>query len=244
VDDADRAPVPADTFLSAVAEGWTAPGADVLDRGVAQRLDHQASLSLQQSGQVLAKGARLDLRPVIDLRATGFYSARGETDLSKATDRWVGPSGRFELSLDVPFKNDTQRGLLIQREADLRRRQIDAADLERTIRLNITRLSGSLALAAQRLARAQEAVRQYDETIAAEQEKLKAGDSTLVDTILTEQQTTGARLTLVDAEQQYANLVAQLRFELGELVSSADGQNRVSEASLVEVPAGLLGGTR
>jgi hypothetical protein len=57
-----------------------------------------------------------------------------------------------------------------------------------------------------------------------------------VDTILTEQQTTNARLALVAAQQEYTTLLAALRFEAGMLVQD----NNVTLANLVAVPAALL----
>ena len=61
-------------------------------------------------------------------------------------------------------------------------------------------------------------MRNYDETMTNEQARLKSGDSSLLDTILTEQQATSARLSYIAAQQEYASLLAMLRHEAGLLV--------------------------
>jgi len=180
------------------------------------------------------------MRPQFNLNVETFARSLGEVEFSSSADRWVGPSANFRLDVDVPIRNDRLRGRYEQREATFQQRQIDAADLQRNIELNVARLTRSLQLAAERLRRAQEAVAQYDKTIEAEQSKLRAGDSTLVDTILTEQQTTQSRLTLVDAQSQYTTLLAQLRFELGQLVVDEGGESRVDGGTITTPPAALV----
>jgi outer membrane protein TolC len=73
--------------------------------------------------------------------------------------------------------------------------------------------------------------------MANEQARLKAGDSSLIDSILTEQQTTSARLAYIAAQQDYATLLASLRHEAGLLVQ--DGS--VDAAQVVVVPQALVG---
>ncbi|MEO8503306.1 MAG: hypothetical protein ABI609_05365, partial [Acidobacteriota bacterium] len=82
-----------------------------------------------------------------------------------------------------------------------------------------------------------------------EVEKLKAGESTLVDTILSEQQRTSALLDLISARQQVAVLLAQLRFQTGTMVHEvADGNTQVSPEDLTTLPTAQAaapgGGTR
>jgi outer membrane protein TolC len=70
-----------------------------------------------------------------------------------------------------------------------------------------------------------------------EQARLKAGDSSLIDSIITEQQTTAAKLAYITAQQDYATLLASLRHEAGLLVQ--DGS--VDAIQVVAVPQALVG---
>ena len=95
----------------------------------------------------------------------------------------------------------------------------------------------SLRDALDRLQRAQESAEHFEDTIDAEMVKLRYGESTLIDSILTEQQRTGALLDLVAARQQVASLVAQLRFETGTLVlQREEGPAVVTAESLTTLP--------
>ena len=201
---------------------------------VAKRFDHQAALKSEASGKALVDGARIDTRPLLNL--TGAVWGTSLSSETWGLDCWVFRSGRLGADFEKPFGNNTAQGLLQQRQAQLNRTRIDSANLERQITINIVQLSEALSIAAARLRAAQEAVRNYDQTIVNEQARFKAGDTSLLDAILTEQQTTGARLSFITAQQEYATLLAALRYEGGVLVQ--DGSVDVQQ--LVAVPSALI----
>lgn len=208
--------------------------ATLVQEALTKRFDRQASLQSQASGKALMDGARIDTRYLVNLNASGWGTSAHQK--SPGYNKWVFRSGSVGLDYEMPFGNNAAQGRLDQQTAFYKRSQIDTADLERTIALNIVRDAESLRVAAARLRTAQEAVRNYDQTILNEQARFKSGDSSLVDTILTEQQTTTARLSLVSAQQEYGTLVAALRYEAGLLVQ--DGS--VNVPNLVAVPAALM----
>ena len=218
------------------------PSEKLAEQAVAHRYDRQAVVALVESGKVLARGARLAARPRLDIGASLSASAVGEKDYGKAVDKWVLPNWSLSASFEKPIGNRQRLGQRAQAEAQERQREISATDLERTIRISVVNALRSLDLAVARLARAEEAAQHYEETISAEVERLKFGSSTLIDTILTEQQRTGALLELLVARQQVAAFLAQLRYETGTLVSEAAGQSQVSEEALTSL-AGLEPGS-
>ena len=201
---------------------------------VAKRFDRQAVLKAEASGKALVEGARIETRPILDVNASAWGTSVQESSLGYGS--WVFRSGSVGLSLEKPFGNNTAGGLLELRRASLRRTQIDSANVERVVGLSVIQLSESLKVAADRLRSSEEAVRNYDETLTNEQARLKSGDSSLLDTILTEQQATSARLAYVAAQQEYASLLAMLRHEAGLLVQ--DGT--VDGSQLVTVPPALI----
>jgi outer membrane protein TolC len=201
---------------------------------VARRWDRQAILKSEASGKALVEGARIDTRPLLNL--TGAVWGTSLSSETWGLDRWVFRSGRIGADFEKPFGNNTAQGQLQQRQAQLNRTRIDSANLERQITINIVQLSEALSIASARLRAAQEAVRNYDQTILNEQARFRAGDTSLLDAILTEQQTTGARLAFIAAQQEYATLLAALRYEGGVLVQ--DGSVDVQQ--LVAVPSALI----
>lgn len=239
----DDAPIATDAFpepaqnLAATADALNALAKEAID----SRLDRKAAALVEEAAFILVKGARRDTAPRIDLTGKFSGNSTGETSFHDM-DRWVFRSATGGLEIEAPFANNTQRGRLAQREASWNTSRIDSTDLSRNIALNVLRLAQSLSIADDRLRQAEAAVRSYDRTIEDEQSKLKAGDSTLVDTILTEQQTTAARSALVEARRDYARLIAELRFEAGLLVMEGPDGTKVTEDSLLGVPAALQGG--
>lgn len=238
---ASAGPLPAEAFPAPAAVAAEDQTIEALVRtALDRRNDLLASQTILEAAGILTKGAKLDSRRLLNLDGSFWGTGIGEDQISEM-DRWVFKSGEARATFEMPFKNNQAMGRFGQREASQRQAAIDAGDLGRTIALNVERLSRSLALAAERLNRARDSVNAYDKTIEAEQSKLKAGDSTLIDTILTEQQTTAARLSLVSAQQEYATTLARLLFETGLILERQDGMAKVSAEGLVGVPAPLQG---
>jgi outer membrane protein TolC len=238
--DPQSLPMAADAFPASPAGLTTEVNAlrTLSDSAVGQRLDRKAAASLESSGLALVDGARLDTRSLMNLSASGWGGAAHENSASLSA--WTVPNARVALDYERPLGNNAAKGRQQEAEARLKQNRIQTADLSRQIGLSVTRDATALASAAQRLRWAEEAVKSYDQTIRDEQAKLKGGDSSLVDTILTEQQTTAARLELVAAQQEYASLLARLRFEAGLLVQDGAEGARITPENLTAVPAALV----
>jgi len=204
-----------------------------------RRLDYLASKKLEEAGRILVRGAELNARRLLNVDGRVWGTSIGEENPDFGS--WVFRSARGGLTLEVPFGNDERQGRVAQNRASLKQNVIQSADVERTTILNVARLAQALRLSADRLTKAERAVTQYDQTIVDERAKLRAGDSTLIDTILTEQQTTSARAARVAALEDYAETLARLRFEAGLLVRESQGAGNVASDNLLTVPAPLSG---
>lgn len=231
-DDADTLPLAADPFPAV-----TAPGTLTLDAAAAfaGRADIVAADRRQAAGQVVVEGAGTELRSRLDLTGRAYYTALDESTLSNTIDRWVGPSMDVSAEFEKPLGNNRAKGALAQAEADLRARRIASADLRRQARLRTLAGLQSLPDALERVRLSQQAVDLYLNTVDNEIERLKAGESTLIDTLLTEQQQTESRYGLIAARQELAQLIAQLRYESGTLLEGG----AVSLPSLTTPPAGV-----
>jgi outer membrane protein TolC len=185
---------------------------------------------------VLARAAVLALRPQLDVKVGAWLTARGETSYGNALDHWASsPSWSLAAFGEKPFGNRTARGRLEQAEAQLMQRQIDATDLERQVRIDVVRSAATLAESIDQLARAEEAATSAQRTVESEIEKLRLGETTLIDSILTEQQRTSAVLAAISARFRVATLLTQLRFETGTLVLDGDTPH-VTQESLTTLP--------
>jgi outer membrane protein TolC len=200
------------------------------------RQDYQAARLFEESGSALVRAAEIDLRPLLDATGKLWWTALDERTVSEAIDRWVGPSGSIQLDFQKPFGNNVFKGRLLQRQADLRRRNITTTDLGRVIQLGIVRSARSLEESAERVRLAQQSVENYQRTVDAEFERFRSGDATLIDAILTEDQQLQARQALISAQQEYARLLAELRFESGLLVTHTDTGSFVDQQNLITAP--------
>jgi outer membrane protein TolC len=216
-----------------------------------QRRDVEAAIRREEAAAILQRGAVTDLRSRLDLTASLFYTALGEVGdvatedqdgngrpiyrrdgFAEAYDRWVGPSFTLTLQYEKQLGNNGAKGRLVAREAERRTRAIETADLQRQVRLGVSRTAASLIETINSLKQVQAASQYYDQTITAELARFRAGEATLINTITTEQQATETDLQNIATQQAVANLLAQLRFESGTLITNST----VSAPTLVTLP--------
>lgn len=209
----------------AVAEGLSA-------EAIVHRRDLSAARKYEEASGILERAASLNTKPRLDVTGETYYTALGERAFQRVVDRWVGPSVSVGLEFERPFGNNGLEGALAQRAAERRQQQIGAADLERQIRLGVVRAATTLQEAAEHAREAAAAVEFYQKTVDAELERFRVGESTLINTLITERQLTDARLSAVSAHQRLASLLAELRYETGTLLNGT----AVSGANLITVP--------
>ena len=193
------------------------------------RSDLLAAEKAREASRVLLEAARRDLRRQLDLGLAVGYSGLHESfeddfyDLSgfgeALSDTKTGPTAFFSLSAALPFANRVARGKLEQALAVERRSEIIVVDLERTIRSSAIEALGSLREAAGEVERREAAAGFYLRTLADTIELFRGGELSLIDTILTEEQATLARLAVVDANLAYASNLVRVMFETGTLVT-------------------------
>lgn len=209
-------PSAADAFPQAATTG---PVGTLIEQAMGRRPDLQAATRSIEAGNTLVAAARDDLRSRLDLQVGSWFTALGEGSGPKALDRWVGPSAGVGVEYEKPLGNNQAQGLLVQREADVAQRQIAQRDLDRRIRLAVVESAGTLEQAAARVAQAEAAIGFYQTTVNAEMQRFRAGDVTLLDTVITQQQQIDAQLSLILARQELAQRLAQLQFQTGTLVT-------------------------
>src|SRR5262245_22083407 len=226
-----RDPFPAAPDATSVSDAGLP---QLVTEGLAQRRDVTAALRRAEASQVLERAAQSNLKPILDLNGDVHYTGLDEKVITNAFKRWVGPSYVVGLKLEKPFGNNTQEGLLVEAQASSQSSEISSADLRRQVRLDVVRTGRSLVEAIERLRLAQESVNFFQQTMDAEIARYQIGEVTLIDTIQTEQQASDARRSLVAAQQDLAQLIAELRFETGTLVQ--DPTAAVTPQNLTTVP--------
>lgn len=225
---------PLETWLGADPVAEAEVGA-LIERALASRQDLKGAAELVAANQALSAAARADLRPEVALSLKVSYSAFEESfrdrfyDLegfARAIDGEIsGPSYSAALRFRLPVGNHAARGRLLQSESAEQQSRISEGDVRRAVRLRVTELARTVESARAELELARVSLAAIEETHAGAIERYRAGDLTVLDTLITEGQRTSARLALVDAERRYLSLVAQLRFEVGALLELPEGES-------------------
>ena len=207
------------------------------------RHDYKAARELQDSEFIRLEGTKIDLARTSDLQLevgyTGVHQDAnvGEGIRSALFGNLTGPSVRFDYILDWKINNDTARGQLASQEAISRQNRIITTNLERNIKNSVLDVFNSLKKTVQEVELGNDSTQSYAATMASELEKYKRGYSTLIDTILTEERVTNARLQLVTSKELYAKFIARLRFETATLFREDGQQDLIIEEGLTAVPS-------
>lgn len=229
------------------------PDVDALQRqATAARLDLRAAEHEETEASITFDASRADLRRKLDLSlSAGLASDYRSPFFRVLRDEFVNdpneppgtpvdyysPSGfgrafsdkylpevRFQFTFEIPFGNNAARGRLDRNQQTLRQARIRRGDLARVIRENVAQAGAALRTAREEVEQLRRAVKEQEATWQTAQALQAAGELSLVDTLLTEQDLTAARLRLVDALRNYATTLARLRFESGTLVRFEEGK--------------------
>ncbi len=212
--------------------------AAALDR----RMDLKSARKLEQSGKVLVEGARINRRPIVDLSLGASYNNLGENNnvwdglSDSVSGTWAGPSGKFGLGVEVPFGNHLQKGLYQQQQASLNSASITADDLARTISLGVALDTASVEQIVAQVVNYSRSAAAYREAIDVEMERLRYGTVTVLDTLVTQQRSLLSQLSLIDAQARYAQILAQLAFDTGRLVTQEGGAGTVDPVAFTTLP--------
>ncbi|MEO8189607.1 MAG: TolC family protein [Acidobacteriota bacterium] len=211
----------------------------LVEQAVRARGDVKSLRARETAAEVLVRAARSNLKPSLGVTLQADYRSRFEatrtdsagnvSDVSRSVfylrgyrnafgGKYTGPSFQVNMRLALPFKNNAQRGLLLQAEASLASSSIAARDLERNVQANTVQAERSARESAREAERRRAAAGYYEETIRNSFEQYRGGEISLLDAILTERDLTSALLDSVSSRQTFASDVTRLRFETGTLL--------------------------
>jgi outer membrane protein TolC len=231
-------PLPEADFLGEVGAG---PGA-FLDMAIAQRADLMSARTRTQSAEALLGAARSAGKPQFDLQLQAGWAGLGE---GASVSRFFSPIGtnvaglnaQASLVLDLPFGNRAGRGQLASQLASVSQARLSTSDLERRIRSAVAIAVSNLAASSQRVATSRESSELFRAAVDDEKEKLRLGIGTTIDVIQTEDRLTQALASELEAQLNYANALARVRFETGSLLDMDTGRQEITMQALTTVPA-------
>jgi outer membrane protein TolC len=218
-----------------------------IEAAMPRRADLRAAELREQSAQLLRVAAQHNLKPVANLSFSisegGLAIDKSSTALASpfSTNR-TGPTFSVGLQMQWPVENQQARGLLLTRSASAVGAEIQRRDLQDAVGSGIQLAASALSASVVQLHAAAAAVHHYEKTLVNENTKRRLGAGTLIDVINIEDRLNNAQQTEVLLRQSYANAIAQLLFETGELIRKrGEHEFEVPLDSLLRYAAGPTG---
>jgi outer membrane protein TolC len=232
------------------SDGFPAPAVppmapvQLAERALSVRRDVQAAEATVRAASAAERGADHNTLPKLDLAVSvGYTGATNRDGVVRYFDtlgRNVGGvTATGGVNLEVPLDNSFARGLQQQAAAQRLLAETARADLARNLRTNVIAAYDDLRAEVESLAAARQAEAAYAQALDDERAKLRAGLSTVLDTVLTEELLTDATRSRIGTELALAQALARLRLELGTLPSS---EPNAAHALLGVLDAGVSDG--
>ncbi len=205
--------------------------ADLIRNALDARADLEAIRYREEAARYRLTAARIDLKPQVDLDLILSYTGLAEDSEDWRADRGLeditGPSFGATVSLLLPWNNSAARGTQRSAAATYDSATITLRDLQENIATSVPVAATALRRAVAQGIEVARAVKHYETALKNERTKRRLGNSTVIDVINVEDRLNDALLGEVAQRQNYANAVAQLRFELGSLIRHEGEEYRV-----------------
>jgi outer membrane protein TolC len=213
----------------------------IVEESLNRRGDLLAAKKEQEAGRILLGAAKRDLLPQADFEIDLGYSGLSENGRyadaeSSLRDNVAGLNVFASLSCQLPFKNNSAKGALLQRKAIYKQKNISTNDLTRNIHSNILTALSNLKNSMYELANSNEAVSLYKNSVKNEEKKVLLGTSTLFDLVAMEDKQINSVLSVISSELKFSKALAMLRFETGTLTLGDQKHAVISIKELTEIP--------
>jgi outer membrane protein TolC len=234
-------PVPSDALPVLHSTPAALSSQELADRlvhhALASRADYLAVRQSQVPLAILARQAEKDLKPRVDLSLSGGYAGfdPSANQISPLNERLTGGNARVGVALSWPMRNTYQQGLLHERRATLRQTEAQTALLASGIAADTLTAFAEVRLLSESVISASITAETALKAVANQQNRLRSGESSVIDVINLENLASSARLRLIDTAAGYAIAVARLRFTTG-LIFGDDTGNRSFQLQDLTVP--------
>ncbi len=242
--ESERLGDPLDEFPTILESGYTKDFIKTKYLELAQnnRKDILASKKIQESLELQFDLAENNKKAQLDL--TGFVRYGG-MNMGNGLDRALATFTRNEgsnfgyglsLNLTFPINNNLAKGTYMQNEVALKDQQIAVENLQRNIDLNVSIALNNLENTVEALERAKESLNFYQEVYNNEQVKFTNGLTILLNLIQFQERLTFAELDYLQAHQQFALAIINLRYETGTLLVDKNGISAISKELFYTIP--------
>lgn len=236
--------IPLEEFPTIIGSGYKEGIKEMnfLELAQQNRADIEAAKKLEEARELQLRLIENNKKPQLDL--TGFVNYGGVNSgngLRRALGAFSEEDGRsvgygVRLKFSFPLNNNFARGNFIQSETALKDQEIKTKDLQRNIDLNVSIAFNNLQYNIQVLEKAKEVLEFYKKVYSNEQVKFKNGMTILLNLIQFQERLTFAELDYMQARQQFAIAIVNLRYETGTLLVQKEGRQNVNKEQFFTIP--------
>ena len=208
------------------------------------RRDLRSFEKVEEALQLQVALAKNNLTPQLDL--TGFASYGGMymgNRINNALSSLGQREGRnyevgLRLNFSFPLNNNLAKGSFLRDKTALSEQQVLLDNLQRNVDMDVDIALNNLKNSVGILEKAKETLGYYKDVFDNEQLKFQNGLTTLLNLILFQERLTFAQLEYLNAQQQFAVAIIELRHQTGTLIAtgSKDKFYEISEQAYYVVP--------
>lgn len=235
---------PADEFPSVINAGpiKNLNEQSYADLAIENRADLAASEKALEIFKLQYQLAKDNGKPQLDLTAFGFYGNASQgnsktfkfSSLAKNEGRYAG--GGIKLTFTYALNNNYAIGMLNKSKLKLQDEEIVKDDIKRNIQLNVSMAISNLKNSLARLDKSKYAQESYRKAFENEQTKFKAGLTTLLNLILFQERLTSSELGYLQAQQEFAISIINVRHETGTLVERDNNRFIIKKENFNTIP--------
>jgi outer membrane protein len=207
-----------------------------------RRADLKAVRKISEALVMQYKLAENNTKPQLDLTGFVFHgSASTGNGIGETFSSFTNNQGRnmgigAKLAFTFPVNNNLAKGNLAKSNIALNDQKVVNDNLQRNIELNISNALNNLNNSVLVLEKAKEALDNYKEAFSNEQVKFQTGLTTILSLILFQERLTSSELQYLQAYQQFANAIVNLRHETGTLISQDNKGFTIDQKAFYLIP--------
>ncbi len=206
-----------------------------------RRLDLKARAASRQAAEALLDGSRDAMKPRADVALSGGYQGFGSSWGFSNYFAPLKPSGApltfaASLSVEIPTTNAAAKGAFVAQEAVLRQSRIQESDLQSLVGARVGASLAELRGYALQYGSNVKALEAHRLAEANEQRRVKGGLATVSSLVQLRNYTVSATSAELSSRLNVVRSLIGLRFEMGAILTGAEGFESVDLERIVSVP--------
>ncbi len=194
-------------------------------QAASNRMDMRSLSNNLDALSTLAAFAENDLLPQFDAKLSfnygGWRMGDDLTNLLSAFGTLPGRevSGQIGLVYQFPLQNRAAKAAYAQQKILIQEQQINFENLQRNIDINLQVALNNLDQSRQALEKSRSSFDYYQQAFENESKKFQSGLTTLLNLIIFQDRLTSIHIRYIQAQQQLAEYLSTLQFEMGTIIS-------------------------